>query len=216
MSCKTKISPVWIGKSTSKCFYTLHKLNPTWSTDINHRGYTLLMQTQCVHVCTIPKQLSSQLTLSLYTTMHFIINQNPPFEELYVTYEIAKWNFILEGFMKFKPKILPFDYYIKATQKTELCRYHNGIWTFYESTQNTAVINASYFIHWLLLTLLRRKLHQKLLFNRKIIKIDYRKTPQSKFCFCQELGHTNRARCGTKCEDPLFQFSNPHSIRMNK
>lgn len=148
--------------------------------------------------------------------MHFIINQNPPFEELYVTYEIAKWNFILEGFMKFKPKILPFDYYIKATQKTELCRYHNGIWTFYESTQNTAVINASYFIDWLLLTLLRRKLHQKLLFNRKIIKIDYRKTPQSKFCFCQKLGHTNRARCGTKCEDPLFQFSNPHSIRMNK
>lgn len=29
--------------------------------------------------------------------MHFIINQNPPFEELYVTYEIAKWNFILEA-----------------------------------------------------------------------------------------------------------------------
>lgn len=89
--------------------------------------YTLLIQTQCVHVCTIPKQLSSRQTLSLYITMHFIINQNPPFEELYVTYEIAKWNFISEGFMNFKPKILPFDYYVKATQKTKLCRYHNGI-----------------------------------------------------------------------------------------
>lgn len=49
--------------------------------------------------------------------MHFIINQNPPFEELYVTYEIAKWNFISEGFMNFKPKILPFDYYVRLHKR---------------------------------------------------------------------------------------------------
>lgn len=82
----------------------------------------------CKHSLFIPQ------CTSLYTP-------NPSIEELDVTYEIAKWNFIWEGFMKFRPKILQFDKYIKANKRPTPVVIIMVYEPFTESPQNTQLLS---------------------------------------------------------------------------